>query len=693
MVKEYIDYSDGIPVYIDFVTISEYPIHWQNAIEILYVLKGKIRVTINEETFDLEENEIEIINVDEVHKLYSNDPNNRVLVFHIDQFFFEKYYSDIENMFFYTNTSDKGVQNSEEYDQLRTFLSIILCEAVQRNDSYDKAIESNLVKLLYFLINNFHYLMYEQEELKENGELLQRYHRIAKYIFNNYNSNITLQDIADKEYLSTYYLSHEIKYAMGLSFTDLINITRVQESVKLLLDTDKSISEISEEVGFSHTRYFNKNFKMYYKMTPLSFRRKNKLDEKTYESHKKITHYPLNEALKYVTYYLEDYDRFNSDNRINKVDIDMSKDMGEFDKKFKNIINVGDAFDLLIDDNRDILKRIQMEIGFTYARLLNTFSEDMGIFKDTEFYNWNRNLKVFEYVETIGLKPLIVIGGDGLKTEQFLKMIKSFLKFFLNVDTVDIDDFAFQFSENTDKDLIKSVSGLIVDEYKLNIIDGYYDDSLRIDPIYDTAYMLPYVIENEFKGKVDLNNIRAFDVVDRQMNLTNEVFFGYPGMVNDTGIRKPLFFAYYLLNRLGDTIVTKGEGYIATKSKGRYQILLYSYNKDIDNLIELRSFSKLKGLKNSTEKKFSINVTQIPTEVRITTYVIDEEVGSCFNYWLNMGKPVRLNKEEKEIMHKASFPEVSFQSAKKSAVLNIQTELKGYGAVLITIREVQKHLK
>ena len=205
--------------------------------------------------------------------------------------------------------------------------------------------------------------------------------------------------------------------------------------------------------------------------------------------------------------------------------------------------------------------------------------------------------------------------------------------------------------------------------------------------------MLPYVIENEFKGKVDLNNIRAFDVVDRQMNLTNEVFFGYPGMVNDTGIRKPLFYAYYLLNGLGDTIVTKGEGYIATKSKGRYQILLYSYNKDIDNLIELRSFSKLKGLKNSTEKKFSINVTQIPSEVRITTYVIDEEVGSCFNYWLNMGKPVRLNKEEKEIMHKASFPEVSFQSAKKSAVLNIQTELKGYGAVLITIREVQKHLK
>ena len=104
--------------------------------------------------------------------------------------------------------------------------------------------------------------MYEQEELKENEEQLERYHRIAKYIFNNYNNNITLQDIADKEFLSTHYLSHEIKYATGSSFTDLINITRVEESIKLLLDSDKSISEISEEVGFSHTRYFNKNFKL-----------------------------------------------------------------------------------------------------------------------------------------------------------------------------------------------------------------------------------------------------------------------------------------------------------------------------------------------------------------------------------------------------------------------------------------------
>lgn len=693
MGKEHIDYSLGIPLYIDFMTITEYPLHWENAIEIVYVLKGKIQIAINEEKFELEENEIEIINVDEVHKISSKDSNNRVLVFHIDQYFFEKYYNDIENMFFYTNTSDKGVQESEEYDQLRTFLSIILCEFVQKNDNYDEEIESTLVKLLYFLINNFHYLMYEQEELKENGEQLDRYHRIAKYIFNNYNNNITLQDIADKEFLSTYYLSHEIKYATGYSFTDLVNVTRVQESVKLLLDTDKSISEISEEIGFSHARYFNKNFKLYYKMTPLNFRKKNKLDEKTYEAHKKINMYPLKEAFDYVLYYLEDYDRFNSDDKINKIDIDMSKDIGTFQKDFKNIINVGDAFDLLIEDNRDILEEIEEEIGHNYVRLLNVFSVDMGILEDTVFYNWNRNLTVFEYISTLKLKPLIVMDDKGLTLEQFTKMLKSFLSFFSNIDLVDINEFAFQFSKNMAVNFESAAISLIIDEYNLNIIEGHYDAALRIDPIYDTAYMLPYIIENEIKSKRDVDSIRAYDVIDRQVDLTNEVFFGYPGIVNDRGIRKPSFYAYYLLNKLGDTLVAMEKGYIVTKGDYEYEILLYSYNEYIDNLIKLKSLSKLRGLKDSKEKKFSINITQIASSVRITTYLIDEEVGSSYNYWLNMGKPIRLNKEEKEIIHKASFPQVSFEFTKKSALLNVQTKLTGYGAVLIIIKEVQKHFK
>lgn len=41
-----------------------------------------------------------------------------------------------------------------------------------------------------------------------------------------------------------------------------------------------------------------------------------------------------------------------------------------------------------------------------------------------------------------------------------------------------------------------------------------------------------------------------------------------------------------------------------------------------------------------------------------------------------MGSPDRLSKEEKEILHKASYPKIEFKYSKKSSVLNVITELK-----------------
>ena len=55
-----------------------------------------------------------------------------------------------------------------------------------------------------------------------------------------------------------------------------------------------------------------------------------------------------------------------------------------------------------------------------------------------------------------------------------------------------------------------------------------------------------------------------------------------------------------------------------------------------------------------------------------------------------MGSPDRLNKEEKEILHKASYPKIEFKYSKKNSVLNIITELNGYGAKLIILRNIKQ---
>ena len=197
MRKEYIKYPFDLPIKISYLNIKNYPIHWHNSMEIIYVLKGSLHIKIDTDSFMLNEKEVEIINSDEAHEIQGNG-DNKVLIFNIDPYFFSKYYKDINNVFFYTNSSNIENQNGIEYDELKILLSEILCEYVQKLEDYDEEIEELLRTLLYHLINNFHYLTHEKEELKEKTEQLDRYHRIAKYIFNNYNNNITLQEIAKK---------------------------------------------------------------------------------------------------------------------------------------------------------------------------------------------------------------------------------------------------------------------------------------------------------------------------------------------------------------------------------------------------------------------------------------------------------------------------------------------------------------
>ena len=81
MRKEYVEYLKDLPINIQLANIMKYPFHWQNSIEILFVLKGTITVGIENETYILEEREIEIINSNEILKIESNDPENLVFVF------------------------------------------------------------------------------------------------------------------------------------------------------------------------------------------------------------------------------------------------------------------------------------------------------------------------------------------------------------------------------------------------------------------------------------------------------------------------------------------------------------------------------------------------------------------------------------------------------------------------------------
>ncbi|MGO5093831.1 helix-turn-helix domain-containing protein [Clostridium sporogenes] len=688
MPREFVEYTNDLPIKVSMQNIKKSPIHWHNAMEVIYVLEGSIKIIIETESHRVNKQEIGIINPEEAHSIKSITNNNKVLIFQIDTSFFNKYY-DIENMFFYTDFSAPEAQKHEKYDVLRKYLSTLLCEIAQKGDNYEDVVEEILVDLLYHLINNFHYLIYDEEELKENEVQFERYDRIIKYIYSNYNNKISIQDIARLEFLSSHYLSNEMKNKVGYSFNDFVNLTRVEEAIKLLLDTDKTISEISEELGFSHTRYFNKHFKKHYKCTPMQYRKKYKVDEETYENLKVYEKLKLKDAYEYLMHYLEDYPRFNYEGKIIKINVDLSKDTNELEEIWHDIINLGSAKEILKGNHGELIKEFQKYVECEYAIIQNIFSKDMNVFSTEKdrFFNWYEIRQVFEFIYDLDLKPAILIDFNKYEVEFFLALFKDFMDYFTDFfGDKEIKKWRFYLKNYSDKnsDILES----FLQEYEDIEFVNWDLDYKEVNNIYDTAYMLPYILNQYLNEKSNVIFLTTFDEIYGGEYINNELFYGGSGIINRQGIKKPSYYSYYLLSKLGNEVIEKGDGYIITKEDDDIQILVYSHSEELESLISLEDLYKRRGLKETAEKKFSINIAALPYNYKIVTYKIDEGKGSSYNNWLSMGRPKRIDEYERDLLIQSSVPNIKLGFAKKSPIYNIVSKIEGYGAFLFILQRV-----
>jgi len=106
-----------------------------------------------------------------------------------------------------------------------------------------------------------------------NSELKsKRVAAICKYIENNYNTEITLKEVAQKSNMSESNFSHLFKKCTTRNFISYLNEIRISNATKMLLETSLSISEICYNCGFNNLSNFNRVFLKYMKQTPSQFR-------------------------------------------------------------------------------------------------------------------------------------------------------------------------------------------------------------------------------------------------------------------------------------------------------------------------------------------------------------------------------------------------------------------------------------
>lgn len=257
-------------VNVNIRKVVEHPIHFHRHLEIVLVLSGEVSVKSSAAFFKLGRGDWAFLNAFEIHGIKSITEEAVIAYIHFDL----EMKSTEEPLFLYDS---EVLKNDEKiYNRIRNWL-IRLIDIVCFEKSDNAQLNEYTRELIRFINGNLKYVMYEIEgdrnNYQESDLYIERFNDILNYMYLHYDEKLSLEHIAKQFNISKFYFSHMLKNCFNRPFRDVLNMVRADRAELLVLGSVKSMTRICDEVGFSSYQYFVRQFKEYFGMTPMQYRR------------------------------------------------------------------------------------------------------------------------------------------------------------------------------------------------------------------------------------------------------------------------------------------------------------------------------------------------------------------------------------------------------------------------------------
>ena len=148
-------------------------------------------------------------------------------------------------------------------------------EYISKDVCYKLLVRSNIYRMMTELLR--YYCVCKTDDDKSVYHNVLRLRPVISYIGNHFADKITIEELSEIIMVSADYFTKMFKKSIGKTPIDYINAIRVNRSMHLLIDTNKSMPEIAEAVGFCNANYFHRIFKQYMNTSPLAYRKANKV--------------------------------------------------------------------------------------------------------------------------------------------------------------------------------------------------------------------------------------------------------------------------------------------------------------------------------------------------------------------------------------------------------------------------------
>ncbi len=252
--------------------------------EVFYAYSGEIVFQLHDRLFPIKQGDLIIINSTQYHTVHP-PPNqatcptlNAGLLYFMPEVIraAEGRGEDMEYLmpflkqdadFPHVITSQTGIPA-----QIFDLMEQISFELSSASNRARLSVKTYLKMILIKLVN--HYAAYQGTDDifdRKHGSI-ERLRPLFNYLDEHYSEPIPLEEAAALVAMSKSHFLHFFKQVTGLSFVNYLNQFRVARAQALLASTDKSIAEVSQEVGFCDQSYFGQVFRKLLGMTPREYK-------------------------------------------------------------------------------------------------------------------------------------------------------------------------------------------------------------------------------------------------------------------------------------------------------------------------------------------------------------------------------------------------------------------------------------
>ena len=239
--------------------------HTHNHLELFYIVGGKGQFLIQDQLYPVNPNNLVVINPNVTHTEVSLNAQP-----------LEYIVLGIEGIELATNEGSNGqfnILDHFESVEISSCLRNILREMEQKNTGYEDVCQAYMEILIIRLMRNIALAVPTESQVVSGNRQCAS---VKRYIDLHFKEALTLEQLAEDAHMNKYYLSHAFKREYGISPINYMITKRIEESKYLLAETDLSMSQIAQLLGFSSLSYFSQVFRRTQATTPMEYRQSTK---------------------------------------------------------------------------------------------------------------------------------------------------------------------------------------------------------------------------------------------------------------------------------------------------------------------------------------------------------------------------------------------------------------------------------